>query len=148
MESIVPKERYIECPYCFHPISSYKAICAKCGLEVSAEGVEELAQIEEQILDAVYDAGNLKSIASFAFGYSFFNLLYFFLIDREAIWLNVMLWGSYVYFIIAFVKWHQKYSKLVFEPDDLEKIRSDKRAALTFILYSVIVGFGLTVLFR
>lgn len=148
MESIVPKVRYIDCPYCLHPISSSKAICPKCGLEVSAKGVEELAQIEEQISDAVNDAGNLKLIASFPFGYSFVNLIYFFAIDPQAIWLNIPLWGGYVYFAISFVKWQRKYSRLIFNPDDLEKIRRDKRGALTLIVCSMIVGFGLAVLFR
>jgi len=148
MESVVPQERYIDCPYCYHPVSSYEAFCSKCGLEASAEGIEELAQIEEQIFRAINDADGLKLIAIFPFYFSFLSLFYFFMVDRQAIWFNLPLWVSYVYFIIAFVSWHRKYSELVFEPDELEKIRNDKRAALTFIAYSVILGFGLIVLFR
>lgn len=146
MESVVPKERYIDCPYCHYPISSYEPVCKKCGLEVNRAGIEELARIEEQISLALDGAGNLKILASIPFVFSFINLYYFWL-DPQAVWLNVPFYASCGYFIVSFIKWHWKYSGIIFDPDDLEKIRNDKRVAVTLIAYSMIVGFGLT-LFR
>ena len=147
MESVVPKERYIECPYCHHLISSYEATCRKCGLQADRAGIEELAGIEEQISLAIHDANRLKWAGLSAFLYSFLGVIYFFAIDRQAVWFNLPLWVSYVYFIVSFVKWQRKYSELIFEPEDLENIRNDKKVAWTLIIYSAIVGFGLIFVF-
>jgi hypothetical protein len=148
MESVVPKERYIDCPYCRHPISSYEPVCKKCGLEVNRAGIEELGEIEERISLALNDASRLKWLGSAALWYSFLGIFYFFAIDRQAVWFNVPLWVSYAYFIVSFVKWQRKYSGLIFEAEDLEKIRADKTVAWTLIIYSAISGFGLTFLLR
>ncbi len=146
MESIVPKESYIECRLCGNTISSSKPICRKCGLEISPEGVEELAQIKEQIFQAISDANSLKLIASMSLTYSLISICYYLLIGPQSVWFNLALWVSYVYFIVSFIRWHQKYSKIIFDADDLDEIQKDKRAAWILIVWSMISAFGLTIL--
>lgn len=148
MESIVLKERYIECRLCGNTISSSKPICRECGLQASPEGVEELAQIEEQTFQAVNDANSLKLIASTSLTFSMFSIYYYLAIGPQSVWFNLALWVSYVYFVVSFIRWHRKYSKIVFNANDFEKIQKDKRTAWILIICSMISAFGLTVLLR
>ena len=45
--SIVEKERFADCPLCNTPVSSNSPICKKCGLEMSSEGIIEMAEDKE-----------------------------------------------------------------------------------------------------
>ena len=63
MESISPKERFYPCPICTFSISSNLPKCERCGLEVGADGIDELARTEEAKAAAINDAKQLNGIA-------------------------------------------------------------------------------------
>lgn len=148
MESIAPKERYAECRLCGNTVSSSKPTCKKCGLETSPEGIENLAQIEEQTFKAINDANSLKLIATASLTFSSFSIYYYIAIGPQSVWFNLALWVSYVYFIVSFIRWNRKYSKIIFDSNDIEKIQKDKRTALFLIICSMVISFGLTILLR
>lgn len=145
MRSVVPKEKYAECRLCGTIVSSSKPVCQKCGLQTSSIGIEELAEIDDQISNALSDANSLILLASIAFFLSIGNIFYFFLVDRNAVWFNLPLWISYLYFGISYLKWHKNYSKIIFNNCDFEEIKKAKKKSLIFIGYSMALGFGLLI---
>ncbi|MGI9054459.1 MAG: hypothetical protein ACR2F2_01520 [Pyrinomonadaceae bacterium] len=146
MESITPKESHIVCRLCGTIVHSNHPTCRKCGLEVSSEGIEELAEIEDKTLRAISEAENLKIIASFSIGFSLGSIYYYYLIHPQAVWFNLPLWINYIYFAIAYIRWHRRYADMIFEETDLENIKSAKWNAFILILFSAILAFGLAVL--
>lgn len=146
MESIAPKERFIECRLCGNSVSSTKPVCQKCGLKASSAGIEELAELEEQNLCALNDAYNLRMAASFSLFFSMSNCIYY-LIHPTFIWYNLPLWVSYTYFIWIFVRWHRRYSKLIFPIEYLSKIQSEKNNAFILIFCSFVFGFAVIFFF-
>lgn len=145
MQSITHKDRYTECRLCGTTISSSHPTCKNCGLQASSGGIEEIAETEAQISQAIGEAENLKLIAKISFFFSIINIYYYFAVDPQSVWFNLPLWVSYVYFIVSFVRWKRKHSEIFFNNEELAKLEKEKRQALILIVFSVIIGFGMTI---
>ena len=60
MESIIPERKFANCRLCDTLVSSDNPICKNCGLEMSPQGIIELAEIEESKGDPIYEIREIK----------------------------------------------------------------------------------------
>lgn len=144
MESIKSEENYVFCRFCGGIVYADHPNCKKCGLEMSSEGVTELAEIEEEnvkSLDEIYKLRQtssiflLMTIAGFLFslmlGFSFFFHLYF--------WIAI----SSIFF--NFVGWNNKYAGLNFAIEDIETVKQKKREILFLFFGNLILGLAFNI---
>jgi len=146
MESISPKERFYPCPHCSFSISSNLPKCKRCGLEVSADGVDELARTEAAKIAAITDAKHLKGI-SFLFALLSMGANY--VLTGNSIFVLFLL-ESWMFGLCAFIwklgRWHQNHSQSYFELDILEEAKKEKKKAIIIFLFSL--GFVAFNVFR
>lgn len=140
MESIVSKERFLACPLCETPISSNSPICERCGLEISAKGIDELARTEEARITALEDAVSLNMIARLFLAYS--GIAYFISTgEGYSTLILLMFWVSgCVIFLLKLFQWHQNHSQIYFELDILREAKKEKNLAVATYLICWIVG--------
>lgn len=141
METIISKERFLPCPICEHPVSSNLPECERCGLEVSAGGIDELARLEEAKKEAVQDALLLKGTAKY---FLLFSIFFSILFSKEAGWLSFYLIGFWVFGFINFgwklYRWHQNHSQAYSEFDELTEAVKEKNKAVAVFLISLSVS--------
>ena len=144
MQSIKYEEIYAFCRYCDGIVYANQPICKKCGLEMSSEGIFELAEIEEvnvKALDEIYKLRQsatiflLMTIVGFLIalipGFSFFFHLYF--------WIAI----SSIFF--NFIGWNNRYVALNFAIEDIKTVEQKKKEILLLFLGNLILGLAFNV---
>jgi hypothetical protein len=145
MESITPKERFIPCTNCNHPVSSILPTCERCGLEMSGDGIDDLARTEEAKTLAIEKAIELKRGAVLFLLYSIFVSFFF---SKNVEYSRLFLLGLWIIalgvFISNLIRWNQNHSQKHFEFDLLEEAKKEKKRAL-FIFMSAVCFTALCV---
>jgi hypothetical protein len=142
MESIKQEEKHIACRYCGGVVYSSQPACAKCGLEMTSQGIVELSEIEDKAFQALGDIYKLKMTSALFPGFTIIGFILASIIEIKFFF--------YVYFLMGivavglnFIGWNQKYSAVDFSPEDGEYIKTNKRQALTLFLGNLIIGLGI-----
>jgi hypothetical protein len=144
MVSIAPKEKFTNCRLCHNLVGSDNPICKTCGLEMSSEGIIELATIEEQEnlgFDRIYDLKVLSifSLLSTILGY-LFTLLFQSMEVNITFFFKLYFWVGFLGYLPVYINWHQKHSKKRYSVEDAELIKSQKKQSLLIFSLSVALG--------
>ncbi|MCU0238448.1 MAG: hypothetical protein MUC29_03325 [Pyrinomonadaceae bacterium] len=135
------KEKYINCRYCNEVVSSFAPICKKCGLEMTSEGIIELAEIEELTIDAKEDALRLNLISGFCLCYTIIGGIILFPLTNYVGLINSSFIVAFFYYLFALFKWQKKYSKIILQTDELFEAKINKRASIIVFFVSIFINF-------
>ena len=143
METIIYKEKFLDCPYCSTPIGSMAPTCSQCGLEVSGEGIEELGENEEQCRLALEEANYIFGRAGSLIFCLVGSYLYFRLVPFSIILTLVLSVFPPFYFAAKFYVWHRKNASI---PDKNEDFAQASRLinvskAIVLLSYSALFIF-------
>ena len=142
MESLISEEKHVPCRYCNGIVYASHPVCAKCGLEMTSEGVVELSEVENRTFGAADELYKLKltsgfflvfTIAGFAFSYMLELIIFF----------HLYFWMGIVTVFFNFTGWNRKYSTIDFTLEDSEMIKRTKREILGFFFCNLVVGLGI-----
>lgn len=141
--SIVERERFIECRYCDHLVSSENPVCSNCGLEMTSEGITELAKLDESTREESYSRIKrsyiLMFIALMSLFFTIIGGLMSYWIENPAPFKFYFWLGLIVYFLmLVWFNFEPKKNPLHFSKNRFES--AYLRTSLFFIFLSISFG--------
>lgn len=141
--SIVEKERFADCPLCNTPVSSNSPICKKCGLEMSSEGIIEMAEDKESIepVDNIdfSDIYNLRNLAFLSLAYNIFGYIFYLGLELP-FFFKIYFWIGLFFYYSAYTSWNKKFSKQTLSYEDAVIVKKEKTISLLIFLCSTLIG--------
>lgn len=132
--SILSQENFISCPNCTRPVSSMSPTCEKCGLTIGAEGIDELADIEEQNKMALRDALMLRSTAVMSIAGTLLGYWCYRLFPEGLLFLVFIFPASFAIFWFQVIRWHFRHSRITSPNDYFTRALKEKNTAIgTFL---------------
>jgi hypothetical protein len=138
METIAEEEKHIECRLCGGIVYSQNPTCKKCGLEMSRNGIKDLAEMEDEKYVALSKVSMIKYSA---INSHIFNALSLFYLSLNTGFFSKLfiLFGFFI-FIGNYSGWNQKYSKIEFSQEDKLEIKTAKQESLVIFAVSAVIG--------
>ena len=136
--SIIEQERFIECRYCDHLVSSDNPICGNCGLEMSSQGIIELAELEDnesKDFDKIY---RLTYLAVFNFTMVFLGIVYIFLGTQT--FFKFFFWLDIVLYVIGYFLWKKTTSEKNFSEKEKQVVNEQLRMFFGTFIITTIAG--------
>lgn len=136
--SILEEEKFVECRFCDHLVSSENPICKHCGLEMSSEGIIELAEIEEnesKDFDKIY---RLTYLAVFNFTSVFVGIVYIFLGVQT--FFKFFFWLSLFLYVAGYFLWKKKTSEKKFSEKEKQVVNEQLELFFGSFIITTIAG--------
>jgi hypothetical protein len=146
--SIIEDEKFIECRLCNHLVGSLNPTCKNCGLEMSSEGILELAEFEE-IDEKIEKDGfigiySLRILAILSLAMTLFGAVFFLSFGLPSFFKLYFGTGLFIY-LAAYLSWNKKYLKQKFGTEETELIAKEKRLSLMIFTFSILIGVSIFV---
>lgn len=148
--SILEEEKFAECRLCNNLVSSLNPICKNCGLEMSREGIIELAEfdeidekIEREGFIGIYSLRvfSLMSLAMTIFG------AFFFLSFGLSSFFNLYFGAGLFFYLMTYFFWNKNYLKQKFGVEETQLIAKEKRLSLIIFTMSFAIGIGIIIFY-
>lgn len=142
MENLVQEEKHTFCRYCNGVVYASHPTCKKCGLEMSTQGVAELAEIESRNIKALEEIYKIKMTSVIFLPFTLIGFVFASMLDMK-FFFHVYFWMGIISVFFAFLGWNQKYSLIDFTAEDDEIIQKYKKEILILFFCNLIVGLGI-----
>lgn len=139
METLTKEENHIECRLCGGIVYSNNPTCKKCGLEMSKSGINDLAKIEDEKYTALSKVSMIKYSAMVSLVFSLLSFVLYLGFDT-GFFSKMYIWFGFFIFIVNYLGWNQKYSKIEFSQEDKLEIKKTKQESLMIFACSAITG--------
>lgn len=147
--SILEEEKFAECRLCNHLVGSFNPTCKSCGLEMSSEGIIELAEIKDyqdslnednhnKNLDFA-DVFNLKNLACLSLAFTIVGTV-FSLSTGFNLMFKVYFWLGLFFYVSFYISWNNKFSKAELSAEEMDIVKREKTISLLIFLSSSILG--------
>lgn len=111
MNTITHENKFLKCPNCSNLIASFAPACSECGLVVSEDELDELAEIHAVNREALDSANALYALSWVPGGFLLVGCLISYWVPEAVVSVTFIASIAVGMFWWKFIRWHHEFSK-------------------------------------